>query len=151
MTTWRAPRLGRAAAPAFPVSAVDSLSALLLGALATALQLEPGWPSFTLVWVIAALALRSRLSRMAPSLLSGVRREWQPTGDAPSIRAVQYSGAGASYLMVLNSSSQPQPLRLALPGTKRLRPLFSASDLRLNAGQLSGTLGALGVQVFAVQ
>ena len=99
----------------------------------------------------AAQALAVQVRQLAPSLLSGERRELASLNDAPSIRAVQYSGVGAAYLMVLNSSPRPQPVRLALPGAGRLRPLFSSSDLRLQSGQLSGTLGALGVQVFAVQ
>lgn len=99
----------------------------------------------------AAQSMALQVRQLSPSLLSGIRRELRPIGEAPSIRAVQYSGAGASYLMVLNSSAQAQPVRLALPDTPRLRPLFTSSDLKVQGGELSGTLGALGVQVFAVQ
>jgi hypothetical protein len=99
----------------------------------------------------AAQAMALQVRQLSPSLLSGVRREFTPAGESPTIRAVQYSGAGVTYLMVLNSSAQAQPVKLALPGAGRLRPLFSSSTLKMQAGTLSGTLGALGVQVFAVE
>ncbi|KQQ97822.1 hypothetical protein ASF71_14465 [Deinococcus sp. Leaf326] len=95
--------------------------------------------------------LAAEMRVLSPTLLSAGRRELTPDTAGQPVRAVQFSGAGGSYLLVVNTTPRPQPLRLDLPRVRSLRPLFGTATPDFGRGQLGGTLEALGVQVFEVR
>lgn len=95
--------------------------------------------------------LAAEMRVLSPTLLSAGRRELTPDTAGQPVRAVQFSGAGGSYLLVVNTTPRSQPLRLDLPRVRSLRPLFGTATPDFGRGQLGGTLEALGVQVFEVR
>jgi hypothetical protein len=95
--------------------------------------------------------LAAEMRVLSPTLLSAGRRELTPDTAGQPVRAVQFSGAGGSYLLVVNTTPRPQPLRLDLPRVRSLRPVFGTATPDFGRGQLGGTLEALGVQIFEVR
>ena len=74
---------------------------LLLGGLATALQLENGWPSFILLWMIGAFALWSRLGRRPNRRGTGAWKQGAPDVWAPLLLAALSLGLDLALLFAL--------------------------------------------------
>lgn len=96
-------------------------------------------------------SLAAEIRRLSPTLLSAARRELTPDTAGQPVRAAQFSGPGGSYLLVVNTTPRPQPLRLDLPRVRDLRPLFGTAAPEFRQGRLGGTLGALDVDIYEVR